>query len=62
MNNVVLGVDISKQTFDVALLINNKVKTKKFNNSSKGFSELKEWLDSKSIDTVHICMESNWWL
>ena len=28
------GIDISKATFDVALLNNNKVKTKKFNNQT----------------------------
>jgi hypothetical protein len=29
MSNIILGVDISKLTFDVALLNDNKVKTKK---------------------------------
>ena len=43
MSNIILGVDISKLTFDVALLNDNKVKTKKFSNTSKGFSELKQW-------------------
>jgi len=33
MNSIILGIDISKETFDVALLNNNKVKTKKFDNS-----------------------------
>ncbi len=37
MDSIILGIDISKQTFDVALLINNKIKTKKFDNNSKGF-------------------------
>jgi hypothetical protein len=37
MNNIILGIDISKKKFDVALLINNKMQTKKFDNSSKGF-------------------------
>jgi len=58
MSNIILGVDISKLTFDVALLNDNKVKTKKFNNTSKGFSELKQWLKNKGIDTVHACMEA----
>ena len=40
MNNIILGIDISKLTFDVALLNDDKVKTKKFTNTSKGFSEL----------------------
>jgi len=43
MNSIILGVDISKATFDVALLVSNKVKTKKFNNTQKGFLDLKQW-------------------
>lgn len=58
MSNIILGVDISKLTFDVALLNDNKVKTKKFSNTPKGFSELKQWLKNKGIDTAHACMEA----
>jgi transposase len=58
MNNIILGADISKATFDVALLNNNKVKTKKFNNTVKGFSELKQWLNNKEVATAHVCMEA----
>ncbi len=58
MDSIILGIDISKQTFDVALLINNKIKTKKFDNNSKGFSGLIEWLKTKEIDTAHACMEA----
>ena len=41
MINTVLGIYISKLTFNLALLNDNKVKTKKFSNTSKKFSELK---------------------
>lgn len=58
MSNIILGIDISKATFDVALLNNNKVKTKKFNNTVKGFSELKQWLNNKEVATAHVCMEA----
>ena len=58
MNNIILGIDISKKTFDVALLNNHKVNTKKFSNDSKGFSALKQWLVSKSIHDAHACMEA----
>ena len=58
MTNIILGIDISKATFDVALLNDNTVKTKKFNNSQKGFSELIQWLENKSIYTAHACMEA----
>jgi transposase len=58
MSSIILGVDISKEAFDVALLINNKVKTKKFNNNQKGFSDLKQWLKGKEVHTAHACMEA----
>ena len=57
MNNIILGIDSSKKTFDVALLNNHKVNTKKFSNDSKGFSTLKQWLVSKSIHDAHACMK-----
>ena len=58
MNNIILGIDISKKKFDVALLINNKMQTKKFDNSSKGFDVLNQWLKIKEVDTAHACMEA----
>jgi len=58
MSNIILGVDISKLTFDVALLNVNKVKTKKFSNTPKGFCELTQWLKNKKIETAHVCMEA----
>lgn len=58
MDNIILGVDISKLTFDVALLNDNKTKNKKFSNTSKGFSELKQWLKNKGIDNAHVCIEA----
>ncbi len=39
MTSLILGIDISKLTFDVALLNNNKVKTKKFSNTTKGVNK-----------------------
>lgn len=58
MSNIILGVDISKKTFDVALLRDNKIKTKKFNNETKGFVALLKWLASKEVTDLHICMEA----
>lgn len=58
MSKIVLGIDISKAKFDVALLLDNKVKTKQFNNKTKGFAELIEWLNKKSVHNVHFCMEA----
>ncbi len=58
MNSIILGIDISKETFDVALLINNKVKNKKFNNNLQGFYGVSEWLKTKQVYTAHACMEA----
>jgi len=58
MDSIILGIDISKKTFDADLLINNKIKTKKFNNNLKGFGMLLQWLQLKEINTVYACMEA----
>lgn len=58
MKNIILGIDVSKAKFDAALLLDDKVKTKKFNNTSEGFAELKQWLANKSICTASVCMEA----
>jgi transposase len=58
MKNTILGIDISKAKFDAALILGGKVKTKKFNNTSKGFVELKQWLANKSVFTTKVCMEA----
>ncbi len=55
-----LGIDISKEKFDVALLLNDKFKTKAFNNTSKGFENLYGWAQKHvhNLDNIHICMEA----
>jgi transposase len=54
----ILGIDIAKRKFDVALLINNKFKTKVFQNNLTGFEALLEWLKKQSIDQIHACLEA----
>ena len=58
MNKTAIGIDISKSTFDVALLKNEKIKTKKFTNNTNGFAELKKWLTDTKASNVHACMEA----
>lgn len=59
LTNYYLGIDISKNTFDVALLLpSNKRKNKKFHNNSKGFSELIEWMGKIIEGHVHCCLEA----
>lgn len=54
----ILGIDISKHKFDVALHLNNKFLTHKFDNSLDGFSLLLGWLRSLHVDQVRAIMEA----
>ena len=55
----ILGIDISKQHFDVALLLPlGKRKNKKFSNNSKGFEQLAAWLASHGVESLHACLEA----
>ena len=53
-----LGIDISKAKFDVALLIDQKFRTKVFDNTSKGYAALDGWLQRYGVQHVHACMEA----
>lgn len=55
----ILGIDISKRSFDVALLLpNGKRKNKKFSNDTVGFNALYDWLGEFDVELLHACMEA----
>lgn len=54
----ILGIDVSKRTFDIWLLHNGKDKRKKFDNNADGFRQLSEFLDKNNVLKVHACMEA----
>jgi len=56
---IILGVDIAKKKFDVALLVNDKQKHKVFTNNQEGFRELLGWLKKKGVEHVHLCLEAS---
>lgn len=58
MVDSILGIDIAKLKFDVALLQNDKYKTKFFKNNIKGFEELSAWLKEKGVQSLHVCLEA----
>ncbi|ROT47354.1 IS110 family transposase [Candidatus Cardinium hertigii] len=59
MDIPILGIDVSKATFNVALLkTDNKFKNRKFANNPKGFEELQSWLLINKLTDLHACMES----
>jgi transposase len=59
MSEAVLGVDIAKSKFDVALLVNDKLKHKVFTNNQDGFAELLTWLKKQGVDHAHVCLEAS---
>lgn len=59
MSEAVLGIDIAKRKFDVALLVNDKLKHKVFANNQEGFGELLSWLGKQGADHVYVCLEAS---
>ena len=54
-----VGIDIAKAKFDVALLRQDGgIDYGQFDNTPKGFKQFKTWLDKRRSDTVHACMEA----
>jgi transposase len=53
-----LGIDIAKNKFDVALLREGKYKSKVFPNNPAGFAALLEWLYKHGADSTPACMEA----
>ena len=59
MDTPILGIDISKVKFDVALLFSGKVKkTRVFDNNPAGFKALSMWLIKQDITHLQACMEA----
>ena len=58
MSVSVLGIDISKQKFDAALLVDGKIKHKTCKNSAEGFETLTLWLEKQGVGKVHACLEA----
>lgn len=54
----ILGIDVAKKKFDVALFRNGKYKSKSFQNKQQGFEELTAWLKKHNEASVHACMEA----
>lgn len=54
----ILGIDVAKNKFDIALLRNGKYKTRSFENKPSGFESLTVWLKLHDVVTLHACMEA----
>jgi transposase len=59
MREPVLGIDISKQKFNVCLINKSKkLRHKLFPNTASGFEQLREWLSKQRVERVHACLEA----
>lgn len=58
MSVSVLGIDIAKQKFDAALLVDGKIRHKACKNSTEGFETLMLWLEKQGGQKVHACLEA----
>lgn len=55
----VLGIDISKDKFDVALRRPTGAgRSRAFANQETGFAQLRQWLRQLGVDRVHACLEA----
>jgi len=57
-DRAIVGIDISKKKYDLALLKNDKFKHKVFLNTRSGHQAVIAWLHKHKIKTAHLCMES----
>ena len=48
-----------EKKFDVALLVNGKLKHKVFTNNQEGFETLLAWLHKQNVDHAHVCLEAS---
>jgi len=59
MSLAILGIDISKDTFDVALLHAAAVRhAPPLANTPEGFRQLQRWLEQQHVPPVHACLEA----
>ncbi len=58
MADAILGIDIAKAKFDVALLRAERCRYHAFANSQHGFSDLLHWLAGQQVQTIHACLEA----
>lgn len=53
-----LGIDISKEKFDVHLFKDEQRWSGEFENSLKGFKQLSKWVKKRKVGRLHACMEA----
>jgi len=58
MEPTIVGIDIAKKKFDVALPLGEKAKSAAFHNTAAGFAIFARWLTKHDVERAHVCMEA----
>jgi transposase len=59
MTMAMLGIDISKQTFDATFIDDTGTRHhRQFTHNASGFQALHQWLNTHAVSTLHACMEA----
>jgi transposase len=58
MEQPILGIDVAKETLDVALRNGGRVVTRQFENTLSGHQLLAGWLDKQGAIGAHVCLEA----
>lgn len=58
MTHPILGIDISKDRLDAALIVEGKKRHEHFENNESGFKWLIAWLDKQTHAVGHVCMQA----
>jgi transposase len=58
MTTIVLGIDVAKASFDVALVGLEQTRQGQFTNDRAGFSRLGRWLANAGVAQAHACLEA----
>ncbi len=53
-----LGIDIAKESFEVALAVGERFRRHTFANTVEGYGRLSAWLKQRQVAVVHACMEA----
>lgn len=59
MKPAILGIDIAKATFEVALLVEEQWTSGSFDNDRNGFQQLRRWLKKRQVKQARVCMEAS---
>jgi len=58
MEQRVLGIDVAKETLDIALSDGVHLNHGQFTNNQKGHEQLEQWLRKQTDSRVHVCLEA----